>query len=171
MRWLVLVVGCASTSYTPQVVARGELTLQSRKGLEMQAGGRVVSRATSWEGLDQYVGCVAQAREHANLARHNGRAATAMAVIGSSLGVLAIGGLVGGLTDRDHLWEWLGAGVGSGTLGAVFSGTSYLLRNRANGHAVDALNYYNDAVGSLGATCDDLRYPPSAGPAPSAAGQ
>jgi hypothetical protein len=166
MRWLVLVVGCASTYYTPQLVARGELTLQSRRGLEMQAGGRVVARATSWNGLDKYVGCVAQAREHAVSAGNNGRAATAMAVIGGTLGVLAVGGLVAGLVDRDHLWEWLGGGVGSGVLGAVFSGTSYLLRNRANGHAVDALNYYNDAVGSLGATCDDLRYPPSSGPAP-----
>jgi len=162
---LVALAGCASTQYTPRVVARGELTLMNHDGLEMRAGGRRVAKALSWNGLDRYVGCVAEAREHAAAARRNGRASTALAVLGGTLGVLALGGLVG-LADRDHLWQWLGGGVGAGALGAVFAGTSHLLRNRANGHAVDAMNYYNDAVGSLGATCDDLRYPPSSGPAP-----
>jgi hypothetical protein len=168
MRPLFVIVAlgaCVSTQYTPQVVARGELTLVNRDGLEMRAGGRRVAKALSWNGLDRYVGCVAEAREHAVSARRNGRASTALAVLGGTLGVLALGGLAG-LADRDHLWQWLGGGVGAGALGAVFAGTSHLLRNRANGHAVDAMNYYNDAVGSLGATCDDLRYPPSSGPAP-----
>jgi hypothetical protein len=165
MRLVILLMGCVSTQYAAQVVARGELTLQNRDGLEMRAAGRRVARGLSWNGLDRYVGCVAEAREHAVAARHNGRASTALAVLGGTFGVLALGGLVG-FADRDHLWQWLAGGVGSGTLGAIFAGTSHLLRNRANGHAVDAMNYYNDAVGSLGATCDDLRYPPSAGAAP-----
>jgi len=165
MRLLVLLAACVSTQYTPQVVARGELTLRNHDGLEMHAGGRRVARALSWNGLDRYVGCVTQAHEHAVAAQRNGRTSTAFAVIGGSLGILALGGLAG-FADRDHLWEWLAGGVGSGVVGAIFAGTSQLLRNRANGHAVDAMNYYNDAVGSLGATCDDLRYPPSAGPAP-----
>ena len=170
MRLLVFLAGCVSTQYTPQVVARGELTLQNRDGLEMRAAGRRVARALSWNGLDRYVGCVPPAREHAVAARQNGRASTALAVLGGTFGVLALGGLVG-IADRDHLWQWLGGGVGAGALGAIFAGTSQLLRNRANGHAVDAMNYYNGAVGSLGATCEDLRYPPSAGTAPSPAPQ
>jgi hypothetical protein len=167
MRWLVVVcaAGCVSTQYTPQVVARGELTLQNHGGLKLHAGGRRVARSLSWDGLDRYVGCVTQAREHALSARKNGRAATALSVLGGTFGALALGGFVA-FADQQHLLEWLAGGAASGILGAIFSGTSQLLRNRANGHAVDSMNYYNDAVGSLGATCDDLRYPPSAGPSP-----
>jgi hypothetical protein len=159
----VALSGCANTQYAPQVLARGELVLQNHDGLEMHAGGRRIARALSWGGLDRYVGCVSEARQHALSAQRNGRASTALAVIGGALGVAALGGFIG-FADQPHLFEWLGGGVGAGVLGAIFAGTSHLLRNRANGHAVDALNYYNDAVGSLGATCDDLRYPPSSGP-------
>ncbi len=56
MRSLVAVLAisaCVSTQYTPQVVARGELVLQNRDGREMRAGGRRVSRALSWDGLDR----------------------------------------------------------------------------------------------------------------------
>jgi hypothetical protein len=152
MRLLLLVAACVSTQYTPRVVARGELTLQNHGGLEARAGGRRIAKALSWNGLEAYVGCVPEAREHATAARKNGRASTALAVLGGTFGVLALGGLAA-FADHEHAWAWLGAGIGSGALGAVFAGTSQLLRNRANGHAVDAVNYYNDAAGSLGAAC------------------
>jgi hypothetical protein len=162
---LLLLAGCTHTHYTPQVLARGELFLQNRGGLEMHAGGRRVARGITWSGLGEYVRCVPRAKQLADGAQKNGRISKAFAIVGGTLGVLALGGLVG-FADRDHLWEWLGGGVGVGVVGAIFSGTSQLLRNRANGQAVDAMNYYNDSVGSLGATCGDLVYPPAAGPAP-----
>jgi hypothetical protein len=163
---LLLVVGCTNTHYTPQVLARGELFLQNKRGLEMHAGGRRVARSIKWNGLPEFVRCVPQAPEHAARAQKSGRTSLALAVAGGTLGVLALGGLIG-FADENHLWEWLAGGISVGVVGAIFSGTSQLLRNRANGQAVDAMNYYNDAVGSLGATCDDLVYPPSAGPLPS----
>jgi hypothetical protein len=51
-------------------------------------------------------------------------------------------------------------------LGVVFSSVGAKLRLEADGKAVDAMNYYNDAVGSLGATCNDLRFPPPSDFAP-----
>ena len=71
-----------------------------------------------------------------------------------------------GVYDQPRLWYWVGGGLALATVGAVLSGLGQRMRNSANGHAIDAMNFYNDAVGSLGATCDDLRYPPPAGPAP-----
>ena len=104
MRWLAVLcaAGCVSTQYTPQVVARGELTLQNHGGLELHAGGRRVARSLSWDGLDRYVGCVTQAREHALSARKNGRAATALSVLGGTFGALALGGFVA-FADQQHL--------------------------------------------------------------------
>jgi hypothetical protein len=166
---MTLLAGCAeSTSYVPRVVARGEVTLRYRDGFEAWAGGVPIARGLRWRGLESYVGCVASAREHAAAAANAGDRAIGFSIAGGILGGLAIGGLIG-VIDEGHRWEWLGAGLGSATLGAIFAGSGRLYRNRANGHAVDAINFYNDAVGSLGATCADLRYPPPAGPAPPAA--
>lgn len=46
--------------------------------------------------------------------------------------------------------------TGVGTTAAALG--SVTLRHRSLGHAIDSMNYYNDQVGSLGATCEDLRY-------------
>jgi hypothetical protein len=163
----LLPLGCAETQYVPTVVARGELTLRYHGHYEMWGGGRrEVARGLAWKGLEGYVGCVPRAREHAAAARSSGRAAIALSIVGGVLGVSAIGGLVGALTDKDNDVAWLGGGVAAAVLGVSLAATGRLERNRANGHAIDALNYYNDAVGALGATCADLTYPPPAGPAP-----
>ena len=55
------------------------------------------------------------------------------------------------------------AGLGTAALAIVFSGISRIMGNSANGNAVDALNYYNDAVGSIGGNCDN---PPPPMPEP-----
>lgn len=162
---LVVCAGCAETRYVPRVVARGELTLRYHGGYEMWAGGRRVARGLGWAGLAEYVGCVGVARGHAEAARRAGRAAVALSVAGGTLGVLALGGLTG-LADTDHQWAWLGGGLAAAGVGVALAATGRLMRNRANGNAVDAMNEYDDAVGALGATCADLRYPPPAGPAP-----
>jgi hypothetical protein len=65
-----------------------------------------------------------------------------------------------------HHVEWLGAWSGGGRIGLTLSALSWREKNQANGHALDAMNHYNDAVGSLGSNCQDLRYPPAAGPNP-----
>lgn len=157
--------GCASTRYAPQVVARGELTLRYDSGFELWAGQQQVSSGLSWGGLRRFVRCVPAAEEHARKARSSGTAAVAMSTFGVIFGA---GSFIAGagINDAENRWSWIGAGVASAVLGLVFAITARALKNSANGHAVDAMNYYNDAVGSLGATCDDLTYPPSAGPLP-----
>ncbi|HZS37684.1 MAG TPA: hypothetical protein VFF06_12695 [Polyangia bacterium] len=157
--------GCATTEYQPQLVARGELTLRYQGGFEMWGGGRRVARGLGWSGLPEYVRCVPQASDQAQKAARDGTLSTALSITGGIFGVLPIGALIGfGVDYPDHVGIWLGTGVGMAVLGVVLAGFGRKLKNSANGHAVDALNYYNDAVGSLGATCDDLRYPAPAAP-------
>ena len=162
----VAVAGCADTRYDARIVARGELTLRYHHATYgMWAGGRQVSRGLEWDGLEAYVACVDEAREHARQAHEAGRAVLPLAIIGGSLGVLSLGGLVG-LADKDHEWAWLGGGLAVAGLGVALAATARLERNQANGHAVDAMSFYNDRVGALGATCADLRYPAPADAAP-----
>jgi hypothetical protein len=164
-----LIAGCAeNTAYVPRVVARGEVTLRYDGGFEAWAEGRRIARGLRWRGLSSYVGCVPPAREHAEAAAASGERAVGLSIAGGVLGGLAIGGLIG-VIDENNRWAWLGAGLGSAVLGAILAGTGRLEHNRANGHAVDAINYYNDAVGSLGATCADLTYPPPTVPTPAPA--
>ena len=165
---LALVSGCAGDSaYVPRVVARGELTLRYHGAFEAWAGSKRVSRGLRWRGLERYVGCVAEAREHAIAAAKSGDLALGLSIAGGILGGLGAAGLIG-VADETNRYAWLGAGLGAAVIGAILAGTGRLYRNRANGHAVDAINFYNDAVGSLGATCADLTYPPPAAPPPAA---
>ena len=168
-------LGCSTASfYAPQVVARGELTLRYDRGFELAAAGKRVASGPLYGGLDSFVRCVPQAEQHARDARTSGRTAVAFSVLGSVLGVA---GLVIGLSglrylgdDTDRMWPWVGGGIGTAAVGTLFAGLSWRFKNHANGHALDAMNFYNDSVGSLGATCDDLRYPAPAGPDPGVPG-
>lgn len=156
--------GCGTTSYVPKVVARGELSMRYDNGFQIWQGGRRVSEGLTWRGLPEVVRCVPAARDLATQAQSDGAAAIAFGVIGGSLGVVGAAGLMGAL-DEERRWIWFGTGLGAVGVGVVFAGLSRLFKNRANGRAVDAHNVYNDAVGSLGASCDDLRYPtPAASP-------
>ncbi|MFO0577612.1 MAG: hypothetical protein U1A78_26710 [Polyangia bacterium] len=159
--------GCGATFYTPQVVARGELTLRYDHGFELVAGGQRVAKGLSYRGLTDYVRCVPMAEQHARSAQRNGSAAITLSVLGALIGVSGLTGLVG-IWDEPNRYSWVGGGIGLGALGATLALLSWRYKNHANGHAVDAMNYYNDAVGSLGATCADLRYPAPAGPLPGA---
>lgn len=157
--------GCATTQYAPQVVARGELTLRYDGHVEMWAGGQKVASGLAYSGLESYVRCVPAAADQAHQAASSGRRAIGFSIVGGVLGASGLLGLVG-LVDRDHWGAWIGGGLGLAAIGLGFSIASWRAKNHANGHALDALNYYNDSVGSLGATCSDLRYPAPAGPAP-----
>ena len=160
--------GCASTQYAPQVVARGELTMRYQGGFEIYAGRERLTGGLTYPRLAQHVRCVPEAARHAASARSNGVGAVVTSILGGTMGA---GGLIGlvGLADQDHIGLWLGTGLALSTVGLTLSIVSWRLKNHANGHAHDAVNFYNDSVGSLGATCDDLSYPPPVGPAPPAA--
>lgn len=156
--------GCATTQYAPQLVARGEITLGYDGGFVMRAEGKPVAEGLSYRGLASYVVCVPEAHRHAKSAQSHGGAAIALSVLGVTLSLASLGGLAG-LADTDHQWAWLGGGLASGVVGLTLSALSWREKNQANGHALDAMNLYNDSVGSLGASCQDLRYPQAAGPA------
>ncbi len=158
--WCALSVGCGPASqYTPGVVARGELTLRYDDAMQIYAGRELLTEGPVYDGLADYVRCVPQARVHAERARGDGRARIGLAWTGGTLGVVALGGIAAGgalYNDRrSAALGSLGAGLGVAALALVFAGTSRILGNSAHGNAVDALNYYNDAVGSVGGTCAD----------------
>lgn len=157
-----LLGGCASTRYAPRLVAQGELVLGYDGGFQMYAGGQKVTHGLSYRGLERFVSCVPEAKRHARSAQNHGGAAIALSVLGVTLSVASLGGLAG-FADSDRLWAWLGGGLATGTVGLTLSALSWREKNQANGHALDAMNYYNDAVGSLGASCEKLSYPPAAG--------
>lgn len=157
--------GCTSamTGYEPRLVARGELTLRYDDGFEFWSGGQRVAQGYHYNGLPEHVRCVPKASEHAIAAGDDGRIGTTLSALGIVFGVGSLGGL-GGLAYYDKnetlMAAWLGTGIALGVTGVVLAALSRGYKNSANGHAVDAMNYYNDAVGSLGASCDNLVYPP-----------
>lgn len=135
----------------------------------MYAGDRPLTHGPRWAGLEAYVRCVPRAARAAAGAASAGTTAVVLSALGASLGVASLGGFAGFAVDEGkHLGAFLGVGVGVAVLGAVLAGLSRTSKNRANGQAIDAMNLYNDSVGSLGATCDDLTYPAPAGPLPPA---
>lgn len=163
---LVFLHGCANTisQYQPRRVAQGELILQYDGAFAMYAGGKRVARGLTYKGLSPFVVCVPTAHEQARLAERDGRVAVGFSATGGSLGAVSLGLLAGAIADGDNRWAWLGSGLVTATIGVLFAGFGRKFRNSANGHAVDALNFYNDSVGSLGARCNDLTYPAPAGP-------
>lgn len=154
---------CASSHYTPAIAARGELIVIQRRGPRIYAAGEEIGRSPTFSRLPDYVRCVPDAEVHAVQARRAGRAARAFSILGATFGLGAFMGFAA-LADRDHAAGWLIGAIGSGITGFGFSLAGFRDKRQANGHALDAVNFYNDAVGSLGATCSDLVYPPPAGP-------
>jgi hypothetical protein len=156
---LGLLSGCGSglTTYNPQLRAQGELTLRYDNGFSMTAEGQEVASGLSWSGLTDYVECVPQAKKHAKSAERNGGAAIALSWVGAGLGLASLGSL-GALAiyDKDKpepALQILAAGLGGAITGVILAAIGRHEKNVANGHAVDAMNYYNDAVGSRGGTC------------------
>jgi hypothetical protein len=157
------------TSYYPQMVARGELTLRYDNGFTIYGGNRVVAESYSYEGLSDYVACVPEAAAHARQAESRGQSADTLSTLGIAFGLTGMGGF-GGLyfieKDPSVGWAILGGGIALAVVGVVLGGLSRGAKEDAHGNALDAVNYYNDAVGSLGATCGDLSYPAPEGPVP-----
>jgi hypothetical protein len=162
---VLALVGCSrATTYTPQHIARHELTLAYDSRMQIHAGRELLTEGPQYDGLEHYVRCVPAARAHARAAEQSGRTGVAFAWTGGTLGVLSLGGLAGFAyleNDPPTAFAILGAGLGVSALGITFAAMSRTFRNQAHGHAVDALNYYNDAVGSHGGSCD-APLPPAA---------
>jgi hypothetical protein len=154
---LALLAGCGGvTRYTPQLRAQGELTLRYDDGFSMQAEGREIASGVTWNGLTEYVQCVPLAKQHAKSAESYGAGAVSLSWIGAGIGLASLGSL-GGLAvyeqDKDLAAGILGIGVAAAITGVVLAAVGRNMKNDANGHAVDAMNYYNDEVGSYGGTC------------------
>jgi hypothetical protein len=150
--------GCGSgfTNYPPRVLAPNELTLRYENEFQVWAPDGMVARGVRYDGLAEYVRCVPDAHRHAVEAESAGSAAVGMTVAG---GVLAVGGLagLGGLAFKDKdpavMAAFFTAGISAEVIGLVLAAVGRAKKTDANGHAVDAVNYYNDAVGSEGRGC------------------
>jgi hypothetical protein len=156
--------GCAhgATAYTPVLRARGELVLSYDDGFTMSAGGREVASGSTWYGLTDNVRCVRKARDHAESAEQAGSAALGLTYTGMILAFSSLSSL-GGLYFLDPpsgepnyglTGGILAAGLGVSVTGLILAAIGKHEKTVANGHSLDAMNYYNDAVGSRGGTCD-----------------
>jgi len=156
--------GCSSatTQYSPALIARGELLLRYDGGLEISSAGNVVASHPHYTGLEEFVRCVPKAARHARSASNAGTNVTVFSVLGGGMAVAGLGGIAGiAFKDKDPrvMWGLLGGGLGLEVLGVVFGALARVSKIDAIGHAVDAVNYYNDAMGSYGGSCSDPQAP------------
>jgi hypothetical protein len=153
----LLAVGCSATNrYTPELVAPAELVVQYDDGLEIYAGADQVAAAPTYDGLAHFVHCVPDARRLAEDAEDAGSAGLGLSVTSVSLAVLGLGGLAGLAYEGKDEGAMVGLLLGGVVLEviAVTTGAISLSRRyEANGSALDAVNVYNDAVGSAGGRC------------------
>lgn len=152
--------GCAPglSRYLPAVVARGELLVRYDDGVELWAGGQPVASGPRYHGLPAFVRCVPDAQRHAQEAVDAGAEGLGYSVTGGALAVVGLGGLAGlAFKDRNDtvMAAFFVTGIGVEVLGVIFAGLARGAKLSAIGHAIDAANYYNDAVGSLGGSCSD----------------
>lgn len=153
----VLLAGCGSglTVVQPSVLGPHELTLRYDNEFQVYSPQGPVATGIRYEGLADYVHCVPEALKQAEGAQSAGNTAVGLTVTGIGLGV---GGLVGlaGLNYSDKpevMWSFLLSGLGAEVLGLILTSVGRQQKVEANGRAVDAVNFYNDAVGSRGGRC------------------
>lgn len=159
-----LLAGCASSvsRYVPEHLAEGELTLRYPGYLQIYAGSELLTEAPGFGQLERYVHCVPEARGHAASAESNGIASVVLSWLGSGLAVGSLGSLGGlALFDQDPAAS---LGILAGGLAVALAGIGVAAASRvaeidAHGHAVDAVNYYNDVLGSYGGRCDEAGAP------------
>jgi len=126
-----------------------ELVLGQDGGLRLVADSRTIAREPGWRGLEERVGCEPRAADHARRARRHGRAARALAIAGGVLGVASLAAFAGipfVRKDPSTAGAIIGSSLGAGVLGLSLALGSRHQRILANGNAVDAMNYYNDAL-------------------------
>jgi hypothetical protein len=154
---LLLLNACASHSqYTAQVRARDELVLSYNGRFELSADGKPIARGLRFNGLAQHVRCVHEAHKHAVNAEKAGTRAIVFSILGGVLGGLSLSAFAAFASpDTAVRAAVLASGVAVAATGTVFSALAFRSKNAANGSAIDAMNFYNDAVGSHGGSCDD----------------
>lgn len=149
--------GCGGvTRYTPVSAAPREIVLRDSEGLELWAGGSRVAEAHRYQGLARFVACVPAARGHALAAERNGATGMALTFTGlgfAAAGLAGLGGLAFEGKDDAAMAAFFSAGIGAEVVGLVLVAVARKLKLDAMGHAVDATNFYNDAVGSAGGSC------------------
>lgn len=156
----VTTAGCAilPTRHAPQYAAADELVLSYQGGYELWAGNSVVAKGYRYDGLSDFVRCVPLARRHAEQAEAVGSIAVPLQILGVTATVGGIGGLTGLAYighDNRAAAALLGGGAGLQLIGLLLVAAGAQAKVSANGHAVDAMNYYNDALGSRGGSCRD----------------
>jgi hypothetical protein len=150
--------GCGSglTMVAPRVLAPQELTLRYDNSFQVWAPQGMVAEGVRYEGLAEYVHCVPNAHRHALEAQAAGDTAVGLSIAGGALAVAGLGGL-GGLAYQEsnpgRMAAFFTAGIAAEVIGLVLGAVGRAYKTDANGHAVDAINYYNDAVGSQGQGC------------------
>jgi len=154
----LLLAGCGSglTVVEPRVLGPHELALRYDNEFQIVSPQGEIASGVRYDGLTDYVQCVPDAARHADAAQSAGNAAVGLTVAGIGLGVGGLAGL-GGLAyadkNPDLMWGFLLTGLGAEIVGLVLTAVGRSMKVDANGHAVDAVNYYNDAVGSRGGRC------------------
>lgn len=153
----VALAGCGSgfTAVEPRVLAPHELTLRYDNEFQIHSPQGVVATGVRYHGLADYVACVPDAERHALAAESAGDTSVGLTVAGITLGVGGMAGLAGLAYQNqpDVMAGLLLGGIGVELLGLVLTAVGRATRIDAHGNAVDAMNYYNDAVGSLGGRC------------------
>jgi hypothetical protein len=155
--------GCtyAPSIHAPAYAAPGELVLTYNDGYVLSASGQPVARGPRYDGLTSFVACVPAAAAHAQAAQIDGSNAGPLQVTGAIVAAMGLGGL-GGLyyIDKNNAAAAgiLAGGFGVQLIGLILVGIGAQLKVNAHGHAVDSMNYYNDAVGSQGSACARRSY-------------
>jgi hypothetical protein len=144
-----------------------------RDDVEVRVGGQLVARAPAYQNLAEYTRCVPRASAEAAKGTRYGKVGRGLSVAGatlfwSSLAAGAFGnafaylsgptcGTFGCAQTIFGVTTGMLAGV---TLGKVleFLGADY--QGTAHVRAQNAVRLYNDALGSLGARCEDRRDAP-----------
>lgn len=153
----LFLAGCGSglTIVEPRVLGPNELALRYDNEFQVISPQGQVASGVRYDGLTDYVYCVPEAARHAEAAQSAGNTAVGLTVAGIGLGVGGLAGL-GGLAyseKPDVMAAFLLTGLGAEIVGLVLTAVGRTMKVDANGHAVDAVNYYNDAVGSRGGRC------------------
>ncbi len=134
----------------------GELALAYDDGVQIHSGARPVAQGPRYQGLSDFVRCVPDAHRHAQIAQSAGGRASILAPLSVGFAVVGLGGLAGlAFRNRDDgaMGALLLGGVAFEIAAVVLAGSSFSAKSQAQGHALDAVNFYNDAVGNRGETC------------------
>lgn len=146
-------VACSQTVYIANRDAYAELTPSAGPfGLRIHNGtAKYYGAGDAFEDYPEFVSCVPEAYRHARRARIEGIASYSVAGLATTLGVagLIVTAVDSRISERAF---WVDA------VALLGGSAALILRHRATGHAVDAMNFYNDQVGSLGASCAALSY-------------